>query len=1108
MEKHFPFNVLDVELSGCNLIEASAGTGKTYSIGILVLRLLLEKALQIDQVLMVTFTEAAVEELRLRIRQFVREANAMATDRSLLDDGHIAAVVKKALSADADLCKKKLKDAQAVIDDLAILTIHGFCNRTLGEFAFETQQLFEKEVVSDPDDLLEYSVNEYWRRTIAVLPKTELSVLLENGFKRAVLKEVVRQLMDAKLFSDPVFKGGDWLGEYRTLHVRREQLLPQFCSYYISNQNQINEAVSNIPRKYGHKYFSPYYGQPEMLWQLYLAKLLDSKCPAFIFKMPQEWMGFGEQYLELERQVKDLLLRVKNRYYRDACDFVINHIEKRKDEKAVLTFNDLIDKLHFVLNQDRGMSGAKLAEGLREKYRAVFIDEFQDTDKVQIEIFNKAFREDNEEGTLFFIGDPKQSIYAFRKADLETYKKSREGSRLYTMTTNYRSTEEYVQAMNDFFRCDPNFFSDEGIQYIEVQASPAASKMGAIRRLGEIQKPIDIMRADSPADQNESVCRICLDLLHNHTVGSKPVKPSDIGVLVFSKQKGNEIKQQLNSAGIPAVLIDDTKVIETAEALSLQYILEALHRPSRNTINRAMLSDVFACTITEVAAFDAMQEMARFQEASKLYHKGGVYAAVMRLLDLYNVKGVLLAKDRNRAQRVLSNLYQLAELCQNKALENQYDLEKLIAWLIREQANKRDSNAGYELRLESDEDAVKIVTIHKSKGLAYDIVIAPSMQLQNQPHPQSLSVTYQDDESLEYVFSLDVQNEHVREVYSLQKEKENRRLMYVTLTRAKYKTFVVTQIKDKHSYMSQLGTVLKEAGSEFIGFDAVLAQEIESYEPETVIYDQGPEQLVHITEFKNSWHLLSYSSISKKTEKYLPLEQNGENSEYDDFVFNHLPKGAGSGNFLHYMFEHVDFQDEKTFPFWFDRALLLFGKRVVKEDMKQEYLAMLHEVLNADFISDIQSFRLADVPYSKRMNELQFYFDADVFDRDGLAAFDRPVEMDFGTYSGYFQGFIDLVVEHQGVYYIIDWKSNYLGNSIDSYSSEKLDEAMDANNYHLQYFIYTIALVRFLKKRQPSFCYKTDFGGAFYVFLRGCRKGECKGVYHHRPNWEAVEQYL
>jgi len=1103
------FDVLNVELSGCNLIEASAGTGKTYSIGILVLRMILEKRLQIDQILMVTFTEAAVEELRSRIRLFVREAYDMACHPELLDEGHVAEVVGKALDGNAEDCQTLLKDALAVVDDLAILTIHGFCNRTLGEFAFETQQLFEKEVISDPDELLEFSVNDYWRNNITILPKDELSGLLKYGFSKTAMKDFIVQIMDGKVFKDAVYEGESWIEEYLS-YVDTIGAYPQrFIDYYNSDKENIEAEVSAIKGKHAHKYFSPAYGDPELLWNLYLEKV-DS-APKYLSSLPETWLDLSEEYLQAEEAAQELLTQVSNAIYIKACDWVVKQIESRKEEKALLTFNDLISKLHTVLEKEVERGESKLIEGLREKYHAVFIDEFQDTDKVQIDIFNKAFRDNNEDGILFFIGDPKQSIYAFRKADLETYKKSREGSKLYTMSTNFRSTPQYVEAMNQFFTYDSDFFADNEISYIEVEAPDSASKMGQIEREGATVSPIEFCAANTSHEAVEYVKDVCLDLLHNHTLNGEKVEPSNIGVLAYSKRLGGEIKQLLNSVGIPAVLIDDAKVIETEEARSMQYILEAIYAPSRSTINKALLTSLFSTTVDEVARLDMMQEQMKFKEAQRTYQHGGVYAAVMKLLDLYNVKGVLLADDRNRAQRILSNIYQMAEICQNKTLENDYDIEKLIAWLIREINNKHESSEGYEMRLESDDDAVKIVTIHKSKGLAYDIVIAPSMQLTSEPFRSASNLTYQDSETFDYVFSNDIQNDEVIQQYSEQKEKENRRLMYVTLTRAKYKSFVVlnTSPRGPKGYMTSLYNSMKAESHPLTQVVTEIDGGLTEYVPNLTVADQNTEEVENISQFKNSWKLLSYSMISRS--EHHRYEASAEQDDvYDEFIFKNMPKGAALGTFVHYLLENIDFQDQNTFNYWVEKGEVLYGKKLVAEKNKEFFIQMLWQVVDSVLINagDGADFRLSDVSVTKRLNELQFYFSIDLFDKNGLEKFGKKVDMDFYSYRGFFQGFIDLVIEHQGVFYILDWKSNYVGDKLEDYSQEALEKAMNGHNYHLQYFIYTIALVRFLMKRMPDFDYDKHFGGAYYVFLRGCRAGKQSGVYYNKPEWEAISQYL
>ncbi len=675
------------------------------------------------------------------------------------------------------------------------------------------------------------------------------------------------------------------------------------------------------------------------------------------------------------------------------------------------------------------------------------------------------------------------------------------------MSTNFRSTQSYVDAMNTFFTSQENFFADEGIEYIDVTAGKSEG-LGTLEKNNIPATPIDFVACAKNDDQHEAIAFACLDLLQNHTIKGNKVKPSNIGILVKSKKLGADIKRELGKAGIPAVVIDDTKVIETEEALYIQYLLEAMLYQTRNTIHKALLTPLFGARIDDVLHLDDIVEQHRFQQASKAYEENGIYTAIMLLLDIYNVKGVLLTTDETTASRRLSNIYQLAELCQKKVLENQYDLEKLLSWLTRERQNIRDSKEGYELRIESDEQAVKIVTIHKSKGLAYDIVIAPSMQLSNTPFNKATTLTYQNEESLDYEFSLDVKNEKLTEIYQDQREKENRRLMYVTLTRAKYKAIVVHTKNPKDAYMTQMLPNLQALESTLFDFTNWEEQTIGRYKPEKIILDKSIDKVEHLKKFTNSWRLMSYSMISKTGEHYAPQEITTEPNDYDTFVFENMPRGAGLGNFVHYLFENIDFANTTTFDKWLTRGESLFGKKIINEEMRPFYTELINEVLGAKLETDSTSFSLNTVTNHSRLNELQFYFDIDEFRKTDLSLFDKPVDMDLDKYKGYFQGFIDLVFEHEGKFYILDWKSNYLGNSTGVYSHDHLDKAMTANNYHLQYFIYTIALVRYLKSRMPDFDYDKHYGGAYYLFLRGCRKDETSGVFHHKPSWESVVDFV
>lgn len=415
-----PFDPKTVSLQGSNLIEASAGTGKTYSIALLVLRLVIEKNIPIQQILMVTFTRAAVAELELRVRAFIRQAAKAARGENIEDQTIMTLVTNNLSKAGAEVTIGRLAQAQLLLDETSVLTIHSFCQRTLGEYAFETGQLFGAETLGEDEflQLVYDSFHECWRQKVTTLHPELLEMLLEAGLDREDVLQLIREALAGKM---------------------------------IRNQGPI---------------------PPGFLSERYQEGLLESLRNGDV--EPDKQLGIIIQFItEL------------------AIDWVIADIRKIKSAKGFITYDDMIRLLHHAVLE--GSHREQLVTHLQNKYQAVFIDEFQDTDRDQYEIFQALF---SEKHILFYIGDPKQSIYGWRKADIFTYFKAKNKvQRVHEMNTNHRSGRAYIEAMNGFFLPEPDFdtfaFGDahEGIRYIPVN-SPDENKKGLLCFKGEPATPI------------------------------------------------------------------------------------------------------------------------------------------------------------------------------------------------------------------------------------------------------------------------------------------------------------------------------------------------------------------------------------------------------------------------------------------------------------------------------------------------------------------------------------------------------------------------------------------------------------------------------------------
>ncbi len=596
MPTYNTFNVNRAELAGTNLIEASAGTGKTYSIALLVLRLVLEKNVPVNRILMVNFTKAAVAELESRIRLFIRLAYR-AANGEIITEKSITEIVQGAIQKNsAEEVNKILQESILLLDELSVQTIHSFCQASLEEFALEANMRYNPEIVPDSSDSIDLLVNDFWRSKITTLPVNILKKVVNSLDKETIVQGVK-----------------DHLGDKVTYGYNPE------ADYGVSD-----EFLSEIE---------------------------------------------NEMATQDEEQVKQSIRKLSDNLKFGAINEILPRIISYKEEHNLLTYDDMIQKMHEALTND---NGSAFKDQLRQKYEAVFIDEFQDTDKLQYEIFKSAFH--NRDSLIFYIGDPKQSIYSWRKADINTYlKASREVDNLYGMNFNFRSSESMIHAMNDFFLPEEGFDTfaygndDNEITYNRVE-SPKPNSKGILTHNNRETNPISIFEVDKKDQIIAPVVAQVAALLNGKDykiekeASTRNLEPGDIGILVRRNSEAYTIKEALNRVGIPAVTIGDAKVFDSSEASYLLYLLEAFEHLSQGTINKALLSPFTNLNLKQILELDNDQLAEIFRKYRNIWRQSGIMPAIKTFIADFNVRGILLRQESEQGERTIANLYHLTEL--------------------------------------------------------------------------------------------------------------------------------------------------------------------------------------------------------------------------------------------------------------------------------------------------------------------------------------------------------------------------------------------------------------------------------------------------------------
>jgi exodeoxyribonuclease V beta subunit len=1123
------FDVLQFELQGKKMIEASAGTGKTFSVAILVVRLLVETETDIKSILMMTFTKAAAAEMEERIRLFIREAF------SYLEDGHdVNDTLKSLLDDIADTDEKKiiilekLKRAILDLDQMSVSTIHSFCSNILTEYAFETGQLYGVEPLEDLTLLIQGYVNEFWRLNVATLNPMILAELIDLKYNRDSIVKVIQDVLSGKRYV-PYIAGNNYDLTIQDNMTASEHIEAHFDQITVTvNAMRGGVAKTNLLLLIENNNF-----QEIAEFLIFVNKKSTSARPDYIDDF--SYIMNDLFHIELIQKIN--------------CNAINDILEKIKDHMLSnnnISFDDMIVKMEAAITLP---TGGAIISALSNKYKAVFIDEFQDTDKSQYNIFKNVFIKNNHETFVCLIGDPKQMIYAWRKADMGTYIAAKADMDLingdqavYFMKENFRSSYKYIDAMNLFFTAfPPNFetFNMSGeVEYQNINFP----QIGA-RTLNEITDadtesgllPMNIEMYQAKPDMNKRFMRDIQGLLKGNTTIRIPdpkepssyrkVRASDIGVLVRTKKQANSIKKLLSKYGIPAVKIDDANIFETIEAEQILYLLEAFNERTPNKIKRALLATFINIQSNTIVNIDTDIITEKFKTYNDIFEKKGVYHALKSFFTGFNIQHYLLFEFGIGGERVYANLIQVAESLHQIEHEKKLAATDLKIWLrkmIAQQENIKTSE--YEQRIESDENAVKIVTIHKSKGLEYNIVFAPFLDLK--PFPKGNSSFR--DENDEFCFiEHDYLNNVQEGLFESQNEEENKRLIYVAITRAKYRSYVYATTNTRYmgTISSFISKITQNQQEDIDGLIKIVRLDPEYTEnlryPIRSFYRDiqetiAPSPKEFLGDFPiDNWWKMSYSRLASKNHEIKEFTKPDQITDaFDKFVFEQFPKGAKAGNILHTILEKIDFttNDDGNWDIEIDSALNFYRVKGNLESLKSNIKLWLEHILNTNILMpDGVTLKLSEVKHEDRINELEFDFNMNEFDAISVANVVGETEVRINTelfkIKGVMNGKMDLFFRHNGKYYILDWKSNFLGFTLDDYQKANVEEAMTDSNYHLQYLIYTMASRLYLKNRIPDFNYDDHFGGVVYLFLRGIRNVENSGgIFTEKPTVEVLDR--
>lgn len=1193
-------DTLTLPFGGSRLIEASAGTGKTYTIAGLYVRLLLGHGIDqpktCQQILVVTFTNAATGELRDRIRNKIQLAyrHFIGIDTG---DELLAALLKATPESMRPLALKRLDLALKSLDEASIFTIHGFCQRILADMAFESSLLFESEFTLDDSEFLHHAVRDFWREHCYPLPECLAEIIQKKFVDPDALSKQLRPLLGAsQAHAQPQPEDFNQLQGTLTQSMSRLRLI------WPREREAVETLLHSLPLN-GVRFGKQADAYPKLAimldamdnWCKFDASLPPMKVMESLSLSGLKLNKGGEVPTPAQAPVLDhierLCLLIKDfipSFLYCARDGISKRFASQKSERNLMTPDDLLLTLEQALRpapREVQADKVSLANLIAKRFPVALIDEFQDTDPLQFAIFNRIYQQastsksddsldnndnnaensvDNKhskpaskEVSLLMIGDPKQAIYAFRGADIHTYIQARAQTKQhYSLGTNYRSSRNMVLSVNALFdnRDDP--FINAAIVFESVQPSPFADNKIFVEQNGATSAlKIKLLSEDPDKGLNKASARTRLAedaaaeitrLLTESQAGQcrisgKALKAQDIAVLVRDRNEAGVIRESLSKRQIGSVFLSRDSVFNTLEARELALVLHALATPKdERALRSALATSLLGYNAASIHGFnqDEMVRQDLLEQFDNLHHnwlRRGIMPALLSLANETRLIQRLLQGDDG--ERRLTDFRHLAELLQQKATELD-GISALVNWyeqaLIANNANEES-----QLRLESEQNLVQIVTIHKSKGLEYPVCFIPFVSLARDNRRKPAPMLYHENNRL--IWDIE-QTDEGWERHKRENLAEDLRLLYVAITRPVYQCYLYIANHSRFTKKAGITSQLHETGIGYLlgiedkacDFSRIQAQaqalSCDAISVSEVQDDVSTQALVSITDETRTlaaktlkrkryipWRVGSYSGLVKDLphervspgaddESFPELEliQDELDSTPSRFTFE---RGANAGSFMHLVLELIDFTlAEAQLPEQLPAAMEKYG-------IDASWFSMLYawylDILAAPLTQD-GSLTLSQLTPSQKLVEMEFYLPINKLKAEELnellERYGYSAGLNFDALKGMLKGFIDLTFEHKGQFYIADYKSNHLGDGFVHYGGDAMAGAIRSHRYDLQYIIYTLALHRYLSLRMPNYDYEQHIGGSYYLFLRGMSvDAPMSGIFYDKPPYALIQ---
>lgn len=1219
MSSQYPVSyqpIRDIQFEGLHLIEASAGTGKTYTLSSLMVRIFLEKYLP-NQVIATTFTRAAAAELKSRIRlRLVEIQEYLEPLRSVLETD-----IHKLVEHESDPLKQHLLQSFAPrmaygcerlklvidqLDELFVGTLDSFSQKLLREFAFESGKIERAQITEDAKAYTRQLIHDVLREWIQLQPQQVIDTLYTVGGLKSV-DHFVGMVESSLNFSSAQFKLPEMpeieLAQRQQWQQQAQQIeLSCLAEYYNLDgayysyingtsfrNNAFNKLFSEslplllkaLDTPENVQVFDAYFADARDAVFKFLDKLehqkIFKKCPADVAE------GFYQHPTILQLQkLCHALQRTQQQFeqlqvYLKAylCIEVKKRLPQVLQQKGETTFAQQIKTLSEAL---KGEQGQRFAVFVQARYPLILVDEFQDTNQDQDDMLASIWRHPQryQKGCMIMVGDRKQAIYGFRGGDMLTFLNAyqdimaKQGHE-YKLIHNHRSVKQLVEVVDALFQRQMDF--GEQVVYDPIQAGsrphPALIEHAQINH----PAPLRWLQLQEGSEQATQVAWKIQTLLNQayakqlylDAEAQQAIGEDDIAVLSRSHRQLDEVQYVLERIGIRVNRPSKRSVFDSAIAQDVGALFTALLHPyDEAKLKRALLSRLFGFDLTRLLALEQSAEglshyIQQFDDIREMWLNQGFLAAWQRCLNQFGIWQQLVATQSKDNERAVVNLRHLTDILSRRS-EHVQGIQNLYHWYLKQLHSPSDREWELEHKL-SNEAGVQLMTIHQSKGLEYKIVFllgankafsevqktlnfsTTDIQVPETGHTRTQRVVAIADKNFLQQTELD---QHQQRALA-----EQNRLWYVALTRASHRVYAV--------FEPEKGDKNKHAGLAFWKNQGVCFQHPYSLDEALILERPQALQTQHSQQniiisakllptqrfyarAKTSFSYLAQHLKHKanRVDRLANIDADFEQAEDElnlaelenrataqpiAWIKQYFPKGTLAGNFLHEIFEQIDFQRPQTWREEIRRrfkntyqglwsALLEqyqqhFPEQENAEQQLYEWIvAWLAEVLQTPLN---HGFQLQQLVTGQYLSECPFYLALSdrvlamqrvqqLFEEYGI---DMPELLEAKS-ARYLNGSIDLVYFDGQRYHIADYKSNYLGAEQADYQQAQIAESMSLSSYWLQAALYLVALHRYLSVKLQDYDMQQHLGGASYLYLRGMNGQAQQGYFYWKPEDEFI----